>query len=776
MVAPLTSKLWRDIRRQKAQFAAVALTVFLGVTLFAAAYDSYQNLTASYDATATEYRFANLTMQGGDVEGFAAQAAATDGVEQAGTRTVADLPMEVDGVKFLGRVVGVPDGGAINRVASTLSAGGTGGGIRVEKHMADHFGLQPGAAITVAGTRLVVDDVVTSPEYIWPARSRQDLFTTGDNFGVVFVPEATARDLAGTGPTEALVYFDGGEADPDLEASLSDAARSAGATAVFSRADQPSNAALDEDLKGFQEMALFFPILFLSAAGMAAYVMISRLVWAQRPQIGVLLANGFRTRSVLRHYLGYGLVPGLLGAVPGAVAGVLLARLITGLYTGMLAIPVTEIGFYPFTLVIGVAVGLAAAALAALAPALLASRVQPAEAMRGGTPPGGGKPSVLERIVPPLGRLPIRWRMALRGVGRNRRRTLYTMLGVVLSLTLVLVSWGMIDTVGHVLDLQYVEIQQEDASVRFSGPVGEGQVGLLEGVEGVAAAEPALEAPVTIQGGGGAYDTLLVALPADTAMHRFLLDDGSWGTLPASGVFMGGGIGRELGIRAGDVVTLSSADLGASVDVPVVALLDEPLGSVVYASREFVAAGVGQVPATSALIAYSDGADPAAVREAVTALPSVQAFEDAGAVYRMVQDYMVLFYGFVGIMLVFGGAMAFALIFNSMTVNIAERKREVATLLAVGVRRRTISRLITVENLVVAAAAVPFGLVIGTFVSAQAMASFQSDMFSFALYIRPLTYAVSAAAILVVALLSAVPGLRALRRISIPEVIKERST
>ncbi|MCJ7725183.1 MAG: hypothetical protein MUP76_02175, partial [Acidimicrobiia bacterium] len=73
---PLSIKLWRDIRRQKAQFAAVALTVFLGVTIFAASYDSFQNLTASYEATFPEFRFANLTMQGGDVGSFAAEAAA----------------------------------------------------------------------------------------------------------------------------------------------------------------------------------------------------------------------------------------------------------------------------------------------------------------------------------------------------------------------------------------------------------------------------------------------------------------------------------------------------------------------------------------------------------------------------------------------------------------------------------------------------------------------------------------------------------------------------
>ncbi len=68
MVKPLNLKLWRDVRRHRAQFAAIAITMFLGVTIFGATYDSFQNLQASYDRTATEFRFANLTIVGGDTE------------------------------------------------------------------------------------------------------------------------------------------------------------------------------------------------------------------------------------------------------------------------------------------------------------------------------------------------------------------------------------------------------------------------------------------------------------------------------------------------------------------------------------------------------------------------------------------------------------------------------------------------------------------------------------------------------------------------------------
>ena len=84
---PLTRKLLRDLRRHRAQFVAVTVTIFLGVTIYAASYDSFQNLQASYDATATDYRFANLTIVGGETAAIAAEAATVPGVASVATRT-----------------------------------------------------------------------------------------------------------------------------------------------------------------------------------------------------------------------------------------------------------------------------------------------------------------------------------------------------------------------------------------------------------------------------------------------------------------------------------------------------------------------------------------------------------------------------------------------------------------------------------------------------------------------------------------------------------------
>ncbi|MCP3998178.1 MAG: ABC transporter permease [bacterium] len=784
MVTPLRRKLWRDIGRHKPQFIAITLTIFLGVAIFGAAFDSYTNLVASYDQTAIEYRFANLTVAGGDTEAIAAAAEANANVESVEMRTTVDVPLRVGDTKLLGRAISIPSGTqpAVNQLKIVNGSYPTNGDtnvVLVEDHMANHFDLAPGDTLDILigedWQQVTVGGVALSPEYIWPARNRQEVLTTPDNFGVVFVSEDLAEQTIGSDPNEVALYYVAGESDEELTASLSAQGRELGATNIYTREEQPSNNALTEDVKGLEEMAIFFPMMFLAAAGLAAYVMLSRLVHAQQPHIGTFLANGFTRRQVLLHYLGYGIVPGLIGSIPGAIFGVLLARTITRLYTGILSIPLTVVDFYPATLIEAIAFGLVASLLAALAPALVASRVVPAEAMRGETPSGGGKRSLLERVFPPLRRIPAAWRMTFRGVGRNPRRTIYTIIGVVLSLMLILVSWGLIDTTRHIMDRQFIEIQREDATVYFSGPTATEEVAALVEIDGVAAAEPALTLPVAISANDEHYETALTVLQDDTEMHRFADIDGGWIDLPSSGVVLGQATRDLLSIDVGDTVVMTIGE-GTTIDPVVAAFVDEPLGTMAYVGRthaETLAGGT--LPATSALISYDEGVDAKVLRNAITAVPRVAAFEDAQVLFDLVQRFMVLFYAFVGVMLIFGGAMAFALIFNAMSVNIAERTREVATLLAVGTERRSISRYITAENMLVAAMGIPLGLVIGTLAASTALASFNSDLFTFTLHIQPTTYVFASLAILVVALISQIPGLRAIRRISIPKVVKERS-
>jgi putative ABC transport system permease protein len=783
----LRIKARRDMRRQRAAFLAIALTIFLGVALFGASYDAYRNLDSSYRRSFLEYRFANLTVSGGEIDRLADEARGTPGVAAVQRRVQADLPLHVGRDKFLGRVVGLPVGGqpAVDRVeveGGTYLRRSEPRSVLVEKHMADAFGLGVGDAVTAVGAdgpvRLRIVGVASSPEYFWPARSRQDILPAPKDFGVLFVPERLARRLAGErAPDQAAIYYAGGGEDPALTAKLSRAATRLGAADVLTRADQPSNSALQQDVKSFRELAVLFPLLFLSAAALATGVLMRRLVTAQRPTIGMLRACGRSRGEVVAHYLTFGVVAGLAGGVLGAAAGIGLAGAATNAYTGELSIPITLTSISPLTALVGVLFGLLTGSLAAALPALGAARVPPAEAMRRFAPARRGGLSLAERLLPPLRRLPVRWRMTIRGLGRNRRRSLSTILGVVLALTLILVSWGMIDTTQILVARQYDEIDRQDAELYFRGALDRRDMRRLRQTGGVAEAEAGVDVPVTLRAAGGSYQTALKGFNRDTSMHGFRSAGGGTTALPAEGLLGGEALGSKLGVGVGEEIEVGAPGTGASARAPLKGFLEEPLGTYVYASlgpiRRLAGplAGLGNV----AYVRYAPGVEREAMRRRLSALPGVVAFGDSNALRDTVDEYLGLFYAFVGIMLLFGASMAAALLYNSIQANLAERAVEVATLRAAGIRFRSLSRMITAENVLLTAIGIVPGLIVGVEVSRLFLASFASDAFSFELQIRASTLVLSAVAILAVSLLSERPGLRAVKRLDIAEVVRERA-
>ena len=780
MVSTLRRKLLRDIRRQRGQFAAVVMLILLGTALFVASYDAYRNLDRSYRSLFDDLRFADVQVTGGDTTSIADRLRDLDDVRTVTTRATTETPVRIGDETLIGRLVGVPvDGPAeVNRLAVLRGRPPTSasGGVLAEQHLASYFDLVPGDRVelrTGDGWRTVeVSGVAASAEYLWPARSRQEVFTTPDSFGVLFAPQPLVAELTG-GPTEVLVRTTRDDRAAAVD-RVEQAAARAGAAAVTTRAEQPSNAVLQEDIEGFGGLALFFPLLFLSGAGMATAVLLRRRVVSERAIIGTLRANGFSQRQVLAHYLAYGVAGGVLGAVLGVPLGLLGARVLTTTYTGVLDLPTTVLGTYPTSIAGGLAFGLVTGAVAAWTPARAAARMAPAEAMRGSVP-RTPRTGLVTRLVPAMTALPATWRLVLRNPGRHRGRTISTMLGVVLALVLVLASGGMIDTVRALVDRQFSTIDRSDATAQLTGSVDRSDLVTLTAMRGVVDAEPVGQLPVTLVARGQRYSTTLEGFASDTTMHRFTRTDGGTG-LPDHGVLLGEAARSELGVTTGDVIGLvddSGQTLGA---VTVRGFVDEPLGTPAYVSLGTFRELAGSAAVRTAAVRVADDASTAEVTDRIEGRDDVVVAVATGRLEELVGQFLGLFYAFVGAMLAFGGLLAFGILFTTMSANLADRSVEVATLRAAGVDRRQLAGLVTAENMLVTLIGVVPGLAIGWFAAREALAAYASDLWRFDLVMSPWTFALAAAGIVLAALASQVPGLRAMRRLDIARVVRERAS
>ena len=778
MSRALRRKVRRDVWRERWRFAAIASIMAIGVAVFIGATDSYRNLDQSFNRTYATQRLPDAIVTGPGVAGLRDTVANMPGRPLVDVRHQADVGIRVNGHALYGRAVGVPDSGQPTVSLLDVRTGSLphSGQLVVEQHVADHYHLHPGDNVEVLGSqgwqRFTVAGSALSTEYLWPARSPQEVLTTPEDFGVVFLPDSKLTGALPDASEQIAVYARDRTAADALTAATGELAHNAGLQFV-PRVDQASYHTLRDDVAQFGSLAALLPFLFLAAVVLGTYVLLSRIVSAQRAVIGTLIANGLSAGAVRRHYLGYGVACAVAGTPPGLVGGYFLGQLITTKYTEAIALPMRLTSMHPLTYLVAVVAAVGVALLAAVAPAQAAARMQPAEAMRVAPPIERGRRSVVKRVVPMPPDTPARWRMMLRAIQRNRRRTVFTAVGVAVSVILVMVFAGMRDTLPGTVDKQFGQIERQDGELVVSGSA-DAVMNKLRADHDIAAAEAYSAYGATVTAGRHRYQTMLVGLAPHSQMHTFPTESGV-DQLPADGVLLGVGLRDLLSVSLGDRIDVVTPQSGLRLTERVAGFVDEPFSPVVYISMNRLRAEASALPINGVLVKLQPGTDARAVGDRIAKIPGVVAYRSTTSLASTMRDAFSLYDTLVGIMFVFASVMAALMLYNAMSANISERLGELGTLHAGGMGAGMLSRLIAAENFGLAALAVPFGLVGGVLLAARLLSTYHSLGYHLRLEMRPTTPLVVACGILAAAALAQLPVVRQIHGIDLARIARERA-
>jgi len=148
---------------------------------------------------------------------------------------------------------------------------------------------------------LVVAGVALSPEYVFAG-----MFGMPDprSFGVFWVDGealAAAWDMEGAFNQLAIrvaLRLAPGAREADAIAGLERALAPYGGREAFGRADQPSHAMLDNEIREQRVMGTVLPSIFLGVAAFLLNVVVTRLVATQREQIAALKALGYANGTI----------------------------------------------------------------------------------------------------------------------------------------------------------------------------------------------------------------------------------------------------------------------------------------------------------------------------------------------------------------------------------------------------------------------------------------------------------------------------------------------
>lgn len=495
---------------------------------------------------------------------------------------------------------------------------------------------------------------------------------------------------------------------------------------IYDRSNLPEYSGYGENADRMRAIGEVFPVIFFLVAALISLTTMTRMVEEQRTQIGTLKALGYERHSIAGKYLGYA----LLATVSGSVVGILFGEkvfpyIIINAY-GIMYQHMNDI-VIPYNLEYGL--GAAAAALASTLLATIFScykelREQAAELMRPPTPKQGQR-VLLERVKFIWKRLNFSWKASIRNLVRYKKRLFMTIFGIGGCMALMLVGFGLKDSIFAIVDIQYGEIQLYDGNIILSDDATEEEKSNIIKELGkdskMAGSTEGLLAQITVGNGEEQFDVYLDVPKNVEEFSEFVVlqDRITNGTyeLDDSGAVLTEKMATELGVEPGDTITIHDEDKG-DLEVEISAVCENYMGHYLYMTPTYYEKVYGEKPDYNSIFyKTSDRITEEAERigeEALT-LPGALSVSYTTDLREQVDNMLGALDEVIVVLIISAGMLAFVVLYNLNNINITERQRELATLKVLGFYNGEVAMYVYRENIVLTVLGAIFGIVLGKF-------------------------------------------------------------
>jgi len=479
-----------------------------------------------------------------------------------------------------------------------------------------------------------------------------------------------------------------------------------------------------DEFPGKRELDALIVVMFIfSALGLvlSSLLVINTLSASVAEQIGeiaILKALGATRRQVLFIYLLEALAYGLLGTPLGILAGAVGGwRLLA--WIGSLGNAAVRFRLAPEGMLLGLGVGLGVSLLAGLVPALQGMRVSIREALESYGIRSDYGEGWLDRQLQRLRHLPPLAAQALRNPSRRRTRTLLTLGVIALSTAAFLGATATRDSVNSAIADIYTTYYA-DAWTWLNRSVSTQFEESFLAVEGVYAAEGWVIANGIVK----LAEARLWGLPADSTLYRQVMREGRWFRPDEpEAVVLSAELAEDQEVRVGERVVVQANGRSRTLTVVGIAVdntifLGGTLAGKAFIPRATLARLLGQEDGVN-LFALGIASRERKVADEILANverkfraygPGVQPVYAEIESAREASRLLTLGLAAMVVIVALVGALG---ILNTLTLNVTERRQEIAVMRAVGATNAALILSFLTEGLALGSLGWLIGLAIG---------------------------------------------------------------
>lgn len=483
----------------------------------------------------------------------------------------------------------------------------------------------------------------------------------------------------------------------------------------------------EQDTQRIDNVAKVFPLVFFIVAVLICLTTMTRMVEEERSQIGTLKALGYSDISIMFKYILYAALATIIGSMIGVAIGYrILPDLCFEMYKNMYRLGNIKLSYYSSLTFQGMMIALLCTLGATIYTCRKTLKESPANLLRPVAPPPG-KRVLLERIKLVWNHLSFSYKVTVRNVFRYKKRFLMTIIGIAGCTGLILAGFGLKDCIVKMVPHQYEDIFSYQAKINLNEEKTNETIDKIKENKRIKDILEVHEESITIDNKDTNQSVTLV-IPKDNPKEFIKLQDRKTEEQYnlTDGLIITEKLAKLLEVEENDILKFSGTD---TYKEKVAHITENYLFHYIYLPKS----SYKQDEYNTVLIKTKNMTEKEEKELAneLKEIPGVSSITFTSSTRHVFDDTMDSFAYVSLILIVSAGALAFVVLYNLSSVNISERRRELATIKVLGFYDKEVYQYINRENTILTLIGILLGLGTGNILTMYIIKTCEIDMLMF---------------------------------------------
>lgn len=483
----------------------------------------------------------------------------------------------------------------------------------------------------------------------------------------------------------------------------------------------------EQDTQRIDNVAKVFPLVFFIVAVLICLTTMTRMVEEERSQIGTLKALGYSDISIMFKYILYAALATIIGSMIGVAIGYrTLPDLCFEMYKNMYRLGNIKLSYYSSLTFQGMMIALLCTLGATIYTCRKTLKESPANLLRPVAPPPG-KRVLLERIKLVWNHLSFSYKVTVRNVFRYKKRFLMTIIGIAGCTGLILAGFGLKDCIVKMVPHQYEDIFSYQAKINLNEEKTNETIDKIKENKRIKDILEVHEESITIDNKDTNQSVTLV-IPKDNPKEFIKLQDRKTEEQYnlTDGIIITEKLAKLLEVEENDILKFSGTD---TYKEKVAHITENYLFHYIYLPKS----SYKQDEYNTVLIKTKNMTEKEEKELAneLKEIPGVSSITFTSSTRHVFDDTMDSFAYVSLILIVSAGALAFVVLYNLSSVNISERRRELATIKVLGFYDKEVYQYINRENTILTLIGILLGLGTGNILTMYIIKTCEIDMLMF---------------------------------------------